>query len=257
MDTFAVSLLFFSVIIVAIVVIFIKPGDKLIRFLLTFSGAFLLSLAFTKIIPSIFGNSHIEGLGYFVLLGFFIQIFVDYLSGGAEHGHIHGHNDINSHNHDEHHSDCHKGSGVVINPLALLIGISLHAFFEGMPFVEIQHESDHLHESLLAGVILHKVPIAIVLMTMFLNSGYSRLKSFILISIFAIAAPLGSFVSSLFIGHAEDMTTYYQIVMALVVGIFFHIATVILMESDKDHKFNIVKLATILLGVGTAIVAVH
>ena len=66
-----------------------------------------------------------------------------------------------------------------ISPYALLIGISLHAFFEGMPFAHQfhAHAHGHTHDALLVGIIIHKVPIAIALMGLFLSAGLSKTKS--------------------------------------------------------------------------------
>lgn len=175
-------------------------------------------------------------------MGFFIQIILEYFSGGVDHGHHH--EEIE---HSENHSHTH------FNPLGLLIGISLHAFFEGMPFSGHFHEHNHTENMLLVGIIIHKIPIAIVLMSLFLGAGYSKTKSFLLLFLFALAAPFGSIASYLGGHFIHDVESYYQIIMALVVGIFFHIATVILYEGEKGHKFNLRKFLIIIVGVGAAI----
>ena len=36
--------------------------------------------------------------------------------------------------------------------------------------------------------------------------------------------------------------------MAVVIGIFLHISTTILFESNNDHRFNLYKLGIILIG---------
>jgi hypothetical protein len=41
--------------------------------------------------------------------------------------------------------------------------------------------------------------------------------------------------------------------MAVVVGIFLHISTTILFESSNNHRFNIIKIATVLGGAATAV----
>ncbi len=240
MDILSILTLFFSVVLSSLLVFFVKFKTGVIRLLLYFSGAFLLTVAFTQIIPEIFNHSHGSNLGYFVLIGFFIQIILEYFSGGVDHGHHHEEIE-HSHNHTH------------FNPLGLLIGISLHAFFEGMPFSGHFHEHNHTENMLLVGIIIHKIPIAIVLMSLFLGAGYSKTKSFLLLFLFALAAPLGSVVSFLGGLHIENMESYYQIIMALVVGIFFHIATVILYEGEKGHKFNLRKFLIIIVGVGAAI----
>jgi hypothetical protein len=44
-----------------------------------------------------------------------------------------------------------------------------------------------------------------------------------------------------------------HIILAIVVGMFLHISTTIIFETSENHKFNFVKLISILLGCGLAI----
>jgi fucose permease len=41
--------------------------------------------------------------------------------------------------------------------------------------------------------------------------------------------------------------------MAVVIGIFMHIATTILFESSESHRFNLAKGLAILLGIGLGV----
>lgn len=239
-----IIILFIAVIISAIFVERFRLNERLLQLLLAFSGAYLLTVAFTHIIPNIFKGQDSANLGYFVLLGFLIQLFIEYLSGGAEHGHGHCEEDHNHHNYSE----------VKISPYALLIGISLHAFFEGIPFANQFHNHADLGHSLLVGIVIHKIPIAVVLMSLFLNSGSSRIRAYILITIFALAAPLGALLGGS-IGELlnMDIEYYYKIIMAILVGIFMHVSTTILFESNTSHKFNFLKLIIIFIGISVAI----
>jgi hypothetical protein len=49
---------------------------------------------------------------------------------------------------------------------------------------------------------------------------------------------------------------YFGVVMALVVGIFLHIATTIIYEADKSHKFNLGKMMAIIVGFTLAYLSV-
>jgi len=241
MNWIAIIVLFLSVFLTALVVLKVKVKEQSLRLLLAFSGAYLLSVSFTHIIPDIFNGPESAFLGYYVLLGFFIQLFLEFLSAGVGHGH-------------DHHLDHEHG--IRIAPMALLFGISLHAFFEGMPFAHEFHQHIHLQESLLIGIIIHKIPISIVLTSLFINANYGFRKTLIYMFIFALASPLGSFISSFGANMIDvDIDTYYRIVMAIVVGIFMHISTTILFESDKNHHFNLKKMLIILVGVSFAILS--
>jgi zinc transporter ZupT len=242
MNWIAIIVLFLSVLLSALLVLKVKVKEQNLRLLLAFSGAYLLSVSFTHIIPNIFSGEGNAFLGYFVLLGFFIQLFLEYLSAGVGHGH-------------DHHLDHEHG--IKIAPMALLLGIILHAFFEGMPFAHEFHDHTHLQESLLIGIVIHKIPITIVLTSLFINANYGYRKTLIYMIIFALASPMGSFISSLGADIIEiDIDTYYNIIMALVVGIFMHISTTILFESDKNHHFNLRKMMVILVGVIFAILSI-
>ncbi len=253
----SIVVLFISVIVSAIIVDRFNIGDKTLQLILSFSGAYLLTVAFTHIIPNIFNGEHNAMLGYFVLLGFFIQLFIEFLSGGIEHGHGHctSKHDDHHHIHEPEHERAHKHI-MAISPYALLIGISIHAFFEGMPFAESFHSHVHTQNALLVGIIIHKVPIAIALMGLFLSAGLSKTKAYALILVFAFAAPLGAFTGEIIHSLINiEIEFLYKIIMAILVGIFLHVSTTILFESNTSHRFNIYKLLTIFLGVGIAILS--
>ncbi len=244
----SILILFFTVIISAFLVDRFNVNEKILRLLLAFSGAYLLTVAFTHIIPDIFSGFNNNYLGYYVLGGFFLQLLIEYISGGAEHGH--GHCEKSDHEHQ------HEEISFNFSPYALLIGISLHAFFEGIPFASQFHNHADLQHTLLLGIVIHKVPIAIVLMGLFLSANLSRVKAYGLILIFALAAPLGALIGG-HIGQSLgiDLDYFYKIIMAILVGIFLHVSTTILFESDTSHRFNIYKLLIILVGVGVALIS--
>jgi zinc transporter ZupT len=242
----SIVVLFLSVMLSAYLVDKFNLNERILRLLLAFSGAYLLTVAFTHIIPSIFSGGESKFLGYFVLVGFFIQLLIEYISGGAEHGH----------GHCESHSEHNHDAPINISPYALLIGISLHAFFEGMPFASQFHAHADAHHSLLLGIVIHKIPIAVVLMGLFLNNTESKLKVYSLMFLFAIASPLGALVGGYIgVGLGIDIDYFYRIIMALLVGIFLHVSTTILFESNTSHRFNLYKLFIIVLGIAFAILS--
>ena len=59
---------------------------------------------------------------------------------------------------------------------------------------------------------------------------------------------------------AEDgkiyLNTYinfdFNIILAVVVGMFLHISTTIIFETNENHKFNVMKLTSILIGCSLA-----
>ena len=53
--------------------------------ILAFGGAYIMGLIFLHLVPEAFGFNSIAGI--FVLVGFLVQIFLEYISKGLEHGH--------------------------------------------------------------------------------------------------------------------------------------------------------------------------
>ena len=87
--------LFLAVLLGVLAVLIIKPHSKTIQLLLSFSGAYLLSMTVLHLIPEVF-SEQIENIGLFILIGILIQTILEYFSKGAEHGHVHVHGEVNA-----------------------------------------------------------------------------------------------------------------------------------------------------------------
>ncbi|MCX2681531.1 ZIP family metal transporter [Galbibacter sp. EGI 63066] len=209
-----------SVLIGYLFVLTFKLKEKTtLKLFLAFSGAFLLSITVFHLFPAVYHEKNTKEIGIFIMLGILLQIFLEFFSKGAEHGHVHLHNDIK------------------VFPWLLFISLSIHSILEGFPI--------HQHETLLYGIIVHKIPVAIILSTFFLSSGMSKGKIAAFLILFSLMTPIGSFISEYF--HA--IKQYYHQISAIVIGIFLHISTVILFESSEGHKFNLRKLLVIVFGI--------
>jgi zinc transporter ZupT len=224
-----------------------RNGTNLIKPLLSFSGGFLISIAFIHFIPEIYAK-HSESIGVYILVGFLVQLILEYFSGGIEHGHMHP----------------HKHGGI---PVVLFISLSIHSILEGIPIeaefhrevadlaecahAELSHHGHHHHtagQSLLFGVVFHNIPVAIALTTLLIKSGWRRRNVLIVLGLFALTAPIGIFIGHfaphIFEGYTAD------IILAIVVGMFLHISTTIIFETSEGHRFNLMKLVTLLAGAG-------
>ena len=69
--------------------------EQLIKLMLALSGGFLLSIAFIHFIPELYEHAGLN-MGVFILIGFLIQLILEFFSGGIEHGHIHLHKNSHS-----------------------------------------------------------------------------------------------------------------------------------------------------------------
>ena len=207
------------------------------QYLLTFSGAFLIGMVFLHLLPEIFhADSH--GIGWWVLGGFMLQIILEYFSQGIEHGHQH----------------VHPGQSF---PLMIYISLCLHALIETMPLGGV-HDHGSFGDQLLIGLAVHKLPVSIVLATMLLKSGKKVGGMFIMLTVFALMAPLGMFFYQ-FLESQDIMAGHelFQRTNALLVGILLHISTTILFESDDGHRFNLLKFLVIILGFALSSIHFH
>ncbi|WP_298902810.1 ZIP family metal transporter [uncultured Psychroserpens sp.] len=207
---------------ILIVVIFKQQRNSYTKLLLSFSGAFLLALTLFDLLPEVYHHLDTKQTGLFIMSGILLQIILEFFSKGAEHGHVHIHkNETNF-------------------PWLLFISLCIHSFLEGFPI--------HQHNDMVYGVLVHKIPIAILLTMFLLQSSYSKLQIIVFLTVFTAMTPLGTYISNATSLNAE----YLNMINAIVIGIFFHISTTILFESSEGHKFNLSKLVAIILGVGIA-----
>lgn len=214
-----------------VVLFFNLKFSKNIRLLISFSGAFLLAISVLHLIPEIYSN-YTEKIGLFILVGFLLQLLLEFFSDGIEHGHFHSHK-----------------KSLITFPFAIFISLCIHSFIEGMALVSPHDYHNHTNYSLLTGIIIHKIPIAIVLSTMLISKNLSKTVFFVALFIFSISAPLGLFIAS---NNLLAIAESPSIILALAVGIFLHISTTILFETSEGHKFDLKKFVIIVLGFAIA-----
>lgn len=212
-------LLFLAVMIGYVTAIFLnKRAIKNMDAFMAFSGAFLLSITVFELLPHVFESPDKKQIGVYIMGGVLLQIFLEFFSKGAEHGHLHFHSE-NTH-----------------FPWVLFISLGIHAFMEGFPIAE--------HSNLLLAVIVHKIPVAIILSFFFISAGYKTTTTLTFMILFALMTPLGSFLS-----QYDFAIEYEPQITSVVIGIFLHVSTTILFESSKNHKFDLKKVAAVLTAV--------
>ena len=193
-----------------------------LKLLLSFSGAFLLALTLFELLPEVYHHLEAKLTGLFIMGGILLQIILELFSKGAEHGHVHFQR---------------KASRF---PWLLFISLSIHSFLEGFPI--------HEHNDMVYGVLVHKIPIAVLISMYLFHSKFKTLQIAAFLIVFTIMTPLGTFISN----NTSALSDYIYSINAVVIGIFLHISTTILFESSDGHKFNLSKFVAIVLGVGIA-----
>lgn len=230
------TILFLTAFIGGFSILFFKnlSSSENLKLLLPFSGSFLLAICFLHLIPELY-EDYTEGVGLFILAGFVIQLFLEIFSKGIEHGHFHVHTNKK-----------------IQFPYALFISLCLHAIIEGMALTNSHGHHHSGNQSLLIGIIIHKIPIAIVLVTLLKSSGLSNTITIIALFLFAITAPIGLYIANQYgeIGNSNFL-------IAIAIGVFLHISTTILFETSENHKFNVKKFTIIILGLIAAVLTLR
>jgi len=230
--------------------IFLKKNNKIIlNILLSFTGAYILGITFLHLMPTAYAGSSLKA-AIFILGGFFLQLLLEHLSKGIEHGHMHTH-----------------GKSKKSYAIQVLFGLALHSLIEGFPLAEgfehmghhhgdHEHDHDHSHSQsqLFWGILAHHIPAAFALGTLFVSEGFKRIHLIAALLIFALMTPLGAFTASLFEWTQEG----YRVLICIVIGAFLHISTTILFEVEGEgghHKISFRRLLAILIGLVLSIIS--
>jgi len=208
-------------------------------YMLAFTGACLFGITIMHLLPEVHHQLG-QQAGIYIVLGFFVQVALQALSHGTEHGHTHV-------PHDGHHH-------VKITPL--LLGLSIHAFMEGIP-LGFQFEDKAALSSLVIGVAAHKLPEAFTLMTVMLAAHQHGARLWRILIIFSLATPAAAVLASVLGQHSATISNVTAYIVALVTGAFLHISTTIFYESGtKHHELSYRKVIAIAAGLLLAFLTV-
>jgi zinc transporter ZupT len=213
-----------------------------LKTILSFSGAYILGITVLHLLPDVF-RSQQNSVGQWILAGFFIQLLLEQLSKGIEHGHIHPTHSPNT--------------GFALQVMA---GLCLHSFLEGIPLgaypetavLEVHKHTHSGHGHFFWAIILHELPASFTLVALLLLSNFKKSMVFICLLIKCCMAPMGAFLAQK-LAIDPQISVYAT---AVVIGLFLHIATTILFEADSTQHHTIAwdRLVAIALGAGMALV---
>jgi zinc transporter ZupT len=125
----------------------------------------------------------------------------------------------------------------------------LHSFLEGLPVYDPLAASG-VNMQLILGLAIHNLPVTIAFVMLMKEHGGGAGRSWILLLSFAIMSPLGLFFSYFLqnIG-LKNYEAYSRFAYALVIGIFLHISTAILLETSVNHRYNLRKTLAMAAGI--------
>jgi zinc transporter ZupT len=220
-----------AVVIGAGIAYFFQNNSKFSKKLLMFSAGLLLAITVLDMFPSLYIDGGLNA-GIWIIIGVGIQLILEGLSKGIEHGHLHNY---------DHHTDS-------VIPISVMLGLFIHSFLEGTP-LEVHHlhnhdvHDHHIHSSnILWALSIHKVSETIVLSTFLFSLHIKRIYAFSILILFAVSAPVGAFLGSFL-----DPDIYPKL-LGIVAGIFLHISSVIIFESNEKHSLNWQKLLLVFSG---------
>lgn len=231
-----ILLFLFSLLPGALVLFRKAPGKAGFRFLLTFSGAYLLTLICSHLLPDLFVHGEDpHHIGSWVVLGLFGQMLLEGFTKGVEHGHMHLHND-------------HGNAGSAFTGFSIIIALSVHALVEGSMLVQGFRMTNAVDGfGLLAGILVHKVPASIAL-AMILSQRMNPRVVFVLLLLFSSMSPLGLALGDSL--HKREILSNegLQILYGLASGSLLYISFTIIFEARKDHGFRLKETLPAILG---------
>ncbi|MBS1572168.1 MAG: ZIP family metal transporter [Bacteroidetes bacterium] len=198
--------------------------EKFAKNLLIISAGFLITICLNEVFPEIYSINN-NWIGFFVIAGVLLQMLLENLTKGFEHGHFHQHSEEKN-----------------ILPIALMIGLFVHAFIEGIPLSTISE----INSPYLMGILVHNLPISFVLGA-FLFKKKTSISGIVIVLLFALSSPLGMLLGQFF---NPTMEPYF---LAIVGGIFLHISSVIIFESNKNHQMDWQKIILVIVGISFAL----
>lgn len=208
-------------------------SERGMHLLLAFSGSFLLGITFLHLLPEAFADLGTKA-GFYMLGGFFLQLLIQRMTHGAEHGHAH----VHPHDH--------------AVPLASIItGLVIHAFMEGLP-LGFNYRNTGASSALYLAVGAHKLPEA-ALLTVLVLGMRGKQQAFIILFFFAAVTPAASLLATFLGTEYGFMSRLVTQVIPVVAGAFIHIATTIFFESGTQrHLITAHKVMAMVAGAALA-----
>lgn len=211
-------------------------NEQRMKYLLTFSGSFLLSITLLHLVPETLEHTGHRG-GIFILAGFFLQQMIQRFTHGVEHGHAHIGGDHHHH----------------VSVLPVFAGLAVHAFSEGLP-LGISYTDPATLPSLFIAIALHKLPEAMLITSLVYFSTRNKRNAWLLLVLFSLITPAAGILTAALGARYSGVDTFVHWCVPLIAGAFIHIATTIFFESGtRTHDMNWKKWTAMLTGIGLAL----
>ncbi len=153
----------------------------------------------------------------------------------------------NDHTHEDHaHEDPHEH----YNHVALVTGVAIfiHTIFDGLGIRAGFGISATLGYSILFGVAIHQIPVSLSLAAIFQESRFKRKTQIGALVVFALAAPLGFYLSDIFLSNTSGVFT--ALVTAFAGGSLLYVsASDLLPVVHSQSKYKYITILCFVVGV--------
>ncbi len=209
--------------------------------LLAFGGSYLFSITLLHVLPELFASvprSMYPQMGIALGIGFYMQLFLDFISHGMAHNHD-----------DSQHSGSLRGNK---STGLLFLSLCVHAFLEGIFMGRGEGEDLLCPEAsallLFFGILLHKVPTAFSLTCLLKQQGMGQKSILASLVLFSLMSPI-AWVGITYLPEVHaPLWTYLSLASGVATGSILHISATILFETDPQHNISVSKWSMILGG---------
>ena len=242
---FQSSLLFLAALLGGMAVLVIRnPSQSTFQWVNVLSGSYLFAITVLHLLPELFAMPvSSQRIGFYILVGFFLQLLLELLSKGIEHGHM----------------EAYGGHPQGVAPFTLLLALCIHAFLDGVILSSphddtLHHQHTHGAGGLLIGILFHKVPVAFALTSVLRQLVPAQRTVIGYLLLFAVASPLGLWASHYCSQQSVLSGEGWVALWSIATGSFLHIATTIFFEASPSHQPDVRKFVGSLAGASVAIV---
>ena len=229
MSLFFPLLLLFIISSTGLILYFFQKVNRTILNLLIALGArSMLAISLAHILPEALEMT--ENAIYAFIGGFLLIYIVEELLTPHSHDHVHG-----DHSHEDPHE--HYEHIAIVSWIAIFI----HTLFDGLGIRAGFGMSETVGYTILLGVAIHQIPVSLSLAAIFRESKFKKNTQLILLFTFALAAPIGFYISDLILSDSSSVIT--ALATAFAGGSLLYVATADLLpviHSEGKKKTSIV-----------------
>jgi len=206
--------------------------------LVSFAIGALLGAAFLEVIPHAFENGDPHAVAMSILGGILIFFLLEKLLLWRH-----------SHDHDEHsHTHDHGRSGALI-----VVGDTIHNFLDGILIAAAFLQSTQLGIITALAIVAHEIPQEVGDFVILLNSGYSKLKAFVLNMLSSCATLVGGVLGYF---SLQVIAGWTPILLGIVAASMIYVAVADLIPGlHRRPELRATLSQTVLIGLGIGVIA--